>query len=278
MKYSKDCFWSRLEITVFWGENLDSVIAESFSLLDSFEQDYSRFIEGNKLSEINTQKTAKLSKEIVSLINLSMKVSHLTQWYFDITVLPVLENAWYGIADSKLEESIWYKNIVLDWEMLTLKNDVSIEFGASGKWYAVDLVYNKLIAHTDSFVVNFWGDIRVAGDHTIHLEDPLDTNKRIWSIELKNLSIASSGGNKRQIWTGHHLLNPKTKSSENKILSVYVTHKLWVFADIFSTALFVSPLEISKEVIEKVSGLEAMIILTDGKIYKSPGFNCQLTI
>ncbi len=278
MKYTKECFWSLLEITVFWEQDLDSVMAESFSLLDDFEQNYSRFISGNKLSEINANKSTQIEKEIESLISLSLKVSELTQGYFDITVLPVLENKWYWIAEGKLDESIWYENIILNGNNLTLNNNVSIEFGASGKWYAVDLVYNKLIAYTDDFVINFGWDMRVAGEKTIHLEDPFDVTKTIWSIELNNMSIASSSGNKRKVWTWHHLINPKMRSSEDAILAVYVTHRLWVFADIFSTALFVSPLEISKAVIKKVSGLEAMIILTDGKIYKSSGFTAKLTI
>jgi len=254
-KYTKECFWSLLEITVFWKENLDSVIAESFSLLDNFEQNYSRFIEWNTLSIINKDKSAKLSKEIVSLLSLCIKVSELTEGHFDITVLPLLENAWYGIYEWKMEESVGYENIVLDWNNLTLENNINIEFGSCGKWYAVDLVYNSLIKESNSFIINFGWDIRIAWEKTIHLE---------W--------------NKRKIWGGHHLINSKEKRAEDNVLAVYVTHKLWVFADIFSTALFVSPLMISKRVLEKVSGLEALIILSDGTIYKSPGFDCNLTI
>ena len=277
-KYTKECFWSLLEITVFWEENLDSVIAESFSLLDDFEQNYSRFIEGNILSEINKNKSSEVSKEIASLLRLCMKTSELTEWHFDITILPLLENAGYGIAKWTLDEAVWYKNIILNENHLELKNNVNIEFGACGKWYAADLIYNKLIKETDSFVINFGWDMRISWEKTIYLEDPLDTTKSIWDIELIDTSIASSGGNKRKIWKGHHLINPKSKVSTDEILTVYVTHKLCVFADVFSTALFVSPLEVSKQVIKKVSGLEAMIILSDGKIYKSSWFNCKLNI
>jgi len=177
MIYTKECFWSLLEITVFWEENLDSVITESFSLLDDFEQNYSRFITENKLSEINTKKYARISTEIISLIKLSIKVSELTEWYFDISILPLLENAWYGISKQKQAENIGYKNISLEGSMLTLKNNISIEFGASGKWYAVDLIYNSLIKYCDNFVVNFWWDMRVAWRKTIHLEDPYDAKR-----------------------------------------------------------------------------------------------------
>jgi len=125
-KYTKECFWSLLEITVFWEENLDSVMTESFSLLDDFEKKYSRFVEWNILSKINTHKSAQVSNEIKSLISLCNKVSGLTEGYFDITILPLLENSGYGISEKKVIESIWYKNIVLEWNNLILKNNVSI--------------------------------------------------------------------------------------------------------------------------------------------------------
>ena len=102
-------------------------------MLDDFEQNYSRFIVGNRLSEINKNKSAKLEKEIVSLLNLCIKTSDLTEGYFDMTILPLLENAGYGISQDRLEETIGYKNIELNGNNLTLKNNVSIEFGACGK-------------------------------------------------------------------------------------------------------------------------------------------------
>jgi thiamine biosynthesis lipoprotein ApbE len=51
-------------------------------------------------------------------------------------------------------------------------------------------------------------------------------------------------------------MNPKERQSENNKIGVYVTHKLASFADGFSTALFVTPLDISIDILNKVSGLE----------------------
>lgn len=142
----------------------------------------------------------------------------------------------------------------------------------------LDVLYNFLITHYERFVINFGGDIRVAGKKTIHLEDPLRSGKYIGTIDLENTSIASSSGNKRKIGHQHHLINPKTGKSEDTILAVYVTHRLGVFADIFATALFVSPLPVSIKVLEKVAGLEALIIMQNGKIHTTQNFNATLTI
>jgi thiamine biosynthesis lipoprotein ApbE len=51
-------------------------------------------------------------------------------------------------------------------------------------------------------------------------------------------------------------MNPKNKSSQNDIEIVYITHKLTVFSDIFATALYVTPLEKSIEILSSVKGLE----------------------
>lgn len=278
MKYTKNALGSRLEITFFEVIENDSVVTESFSLIDDFEKKYSRFIEGNILSAMNTQKKYTLEPEIVALVRLCIKVSEMTQGSFDITLLPLLENTGYGIREEKMNESFGYKNIDLKENILTLHNEVQIEFGSCGKWYLLDLVYNTLRKYYTHFVLNFGWDIRVSGEQEIVLEDPLDTTKSIWKICLRDWALASSSGNRRKTDTGHHLIDMQRESSQNDKLAIYVTHPLWVMADIFATALFVSPLEKSLEILEKTNNLEALIISREWKIYKSQGFTVDLHI
>lgn len=279
MKYSKDALGSYFEITI-WGtwENNDLGVPESLLAIETFERKYSRFINGNILSDINTEKKYELEPEISALIRLSQKVSHMTEGSFDMTLLPLLENAGYGIQDEVILEQYGYKNIDLEGNTLTLHNDVSIEFGACGKGYLLDLVYRILEKYHTDFILNFWGDIRIKGEQSILLEDPLDTQKHIWTIEVRNGALASSSGNRRKTHSWHHLIDVRKKHSQDDKIALYVTHPLWVFADIFATALFVTPLKKSLEILETTDKLEALIIWKDGKIYKSEWFNAQLNI
>lgn len=277
MKYSHKCFGSRLDIVISSPWDYSKLVEKCFNMADSFEQKYSRFIDGNFLSYLNSQKEAHVDKEFMSLIKLSLQVSKITQGHFDITLLPLLENKWYGIHDGAMWEDIWYENIVLTETNIELKDNISIDIWAVWKGYMVDKIYNTLSPQIEEFVVNFGWDIRVKWKQLIELEDPNDEHRTLGNIEIINKSIASSAGNKRKFQGWHHLIDPKTKTSQQDKIALYVTHNLASFADIFSTALFVTPLEKSLEILEKTKWLEALIIWADGKMYKSKWFNCKLS-
>lgn len=63
----------------------------------------------------------------------------------------------------------------------------------------VDKIYKKLDPLFENFIINFGGDIKVKGSHTLLLEDPLNPQKSIGNIQLTNHAIASSSGQKRKL-------------------------------------------------------------------------------
>jgi len=271
MKLSAELFGSLLTIKIP-DANDTADIDYCFDITRNFENKYSRFISWNYLDTLNTNKNSVIDAEFFSIINLCLKVSELTQWYFDITLLPILENAWYWMRKQKLEEHIWYKNIILSSEKIKLHNNVSIDLWSVGKGYMIDKIYKYLDGKYNNFVIDFGWDIRVKWRHIISLEDPNDMTQIIWNIELENSSIASSSWNRRKFWNFHHLMDPKTGKSVDDKQAIFLTHKLSSFSDIFSTALFVSPIEIAIRVLNSVPGLEGMIISSDWKIHKTTGF------
>jgi len=276
MKYSRNLFWSRLDITIN-SENIDTELIENcFIQAQNFEDKYSRFIKWNYLYNLNMKKSSQIDWELFSILELCKKVSIITSWYFDITILPFLENIGYWIEEKKLEYNYWYKNIEIENNNIYLKNWVSIELWAVGKWYIIDKIYTILDKKFDNYIINFGWDIRLKGKHKIYLEDPFDDKKIIWEIELENCSIASSSPNKRKTKLGHHLINPKNNESQNDKIALFITHKLSSFSDIFSTALFVTPLEESIKILWSIKWLEWLIIDKWWNIYKSNNFNCKL--
>lgn len=278
MKYSRELLGSRLDITIE-AENINQELIEyCFTQVKDFEKKYSRFIEWNYLHQLNVQKSSQIDWELFSILELCKKVSYLTKGSFDITVLPFLENIWYGIEKKILTENYGYQNIEIEGDMVYLKNGVSIELGWVGKWYMVDRVYTILEPFYEKFIVNFGWDIRVKWTHTIELEDPMDSRKTLGNIELNTLSIAGSGPRKRKTKKWHHLINPKLWVPQDDKLAIFLTHRLSIFSDIFSTALFVTPLEESLKILNQIKWLEGMMIAKNGEIYKSKNFNAHLNI
>jgi thiamine biosynthesis lipoprotein ApbE len=272
MKFSKEMLWTVLNIEI-----KNSIIQKNdvyfcFDLVKKFENQYSRFIEWNFLHTLNAKKHAKITPEFHTIIHLCLHMSQISKWYFDITMLPFLENAWYGISKKKLSQNFWYKNIILTENDITLKNNVSIEIGAVWKWYIIDKMYVYLSKKYTHFIINFWWDIRCCGKFIVHLENPDSPESSLWEITLINESIASSAWNKRQFNNAHHLFDPKTQACAQQKKAVFIKHKLSCFSDIYATAIFISPIDICRKILEKTSNINAYIIMQDGERHISKNF------
>ncbi len=172
----------------------------------------------------------------------------------------------------KWDDVMIYKNLTL-----TTKEPVLLDFGAAGKGYLIDIVY-ELIKESGvkTFMVNAGGDIRLqsAGEKvfTIGLENPKNFKEIVGTVKIKTGSIAGSAGSRRHWDKYHHILNPKTKSSPDNIAAIWVLADTTILADALTTVLFfISP----EKVLEKFS-FECMILYSDFSAYVSKGFPGEL--
>lgn len=263
--------WSRLDISINSNSaDAQEIIESCFERVFLFEQKFSRFIPDNWLDKLNSKKRIALDNEAKSLIELSKKISKISQGHFDITVRPFLENRWYGIKKERFDENkFWYQNVEITEDEIILHNDVSIDFWSLGKGYMIDIVYKTLKKTYDSFIVDFWGDIKVAWKHTIYLEDPLQIGKYIGNYVLEDASIAASWRQKRRFWDSNHLISPLNPDWNEEIIGAFIKHKLATFADAFSTAVMVSPRDIALKILQETPDLEGCIIEKNGTIHQS---------
>ena len=253
-------------------------IDECFLSVETFENTYSRFIPDNFLYQLNHSGQSNCPKELKEMISYAQNVYQQTSGYFDITLLPFLENSGYGIAPEKIPEHTWMQHIEIQSDTITLHNNVCIDLWGIGKWYILDTVYNLLQDKYPHYILNFWGDIRTCGTTTVWLEDPLRPWKIIGELQLENRAFCASSGEKRKLGTEHHILNPKTQRSPTDKLAIYTTHLLGVYADMYATALFACPLDEALKILENTPELEALIITREGKMHCSQGFHKYLTL
>lgn len=264
MKKSRFLLWTQCNIEIRESDFFLWDIEKSFEIISQFEKKYSRFLTDNILAELNTHKEIQTNKELKRLISFWIKLWDISKWYFDITVLPYLENNWYGISKSKLKEDVWYKHITQTDEKIILNNNIFVEFWAYWKGYLLDKVWHFLSQKYNNFILDFWGDIKVYGEQEIYLENPIKKNTYYGKIQVKNASLTSSNGSKRIFWNNsHHLIDITSWKSHNKVHTVFCYHNKWMFADGFATLLSVSPKEISKNIMKSISWLEAFIVYWD---------------
>ena len=187
----------------------------------------------------------------------------LHAWYeqtagaFDPTV-GTLAEAWqiHGAGrmpeDAELESAravTGMKLLPLDRSSCTLTRtaDVIVDVGAFGKGEALDEVARILSGH--AWIVDLGGHVSVGGlppdgnPWVIDVAHPLDRARAIMQVQMRNGSLATSGGSEGDTFVGAtrigHIIDPRNGRPAGFNGSVVVWHERGLVADILSTALYV---------------------------------------
>ncbi len=149
-------------------------------------------------------------------------------------------------------ETTGFGNLSLDAEACLATRDraVLIDVGAFGKGDALDRVRDYSVdAGFDSWMIDLGGQIMVRGagpdrgGWRVDVAHPLNRTQSVLTIQLREGSLATSGGSERDIGTGEtrigHILNPETGHPIRTSATVTVWHERALVADILSTALYV---------------------------------------
>ena len=281
-KDSIKALWTEISIEIFSEEkNPLKEIRLAFEEIKRIEKEYSRFIQNNQLSRLNSNlnKYIKVSSEFFDLIQLWKNLEEKTKWTFSLTVKTILDSWWYNDKYELNKESwswsTWY--IFLKEKTKEVLISSPIELWSLGKWYALDRVKDIFEDYNDIFI-NAWWDIYTRGwRHKCFLENPLNSKKIIWEILVVDGFLAASSPLKRRWRNRHHLVNAKNKETANEMAAVYVLMDKGVLADVYSTALFSLWYDEAKKLIRK-ERLRAMIIWKNWDIFISVDFWADLYI
>ena len=211
--------------------------------------------------------------------------------YYDPTIMPLV-NYWgfgytekHGLtaADSTVVDSLMQfvgiDNVrAADGQLIKTAPGVQLDFSANAKGYGVDAV-GRLLENrgVQNYLVEIGGEDRARGKNdrggwwTIGINTPSETAdvtdfERV--IALKNYSIATSG-NYRNFYevAGRkvsHIINPKTGYPERRnLLSASIFAPDCMTADAYATASMVLGTERALALIERLPGIEALLIYSD---------------
>jgi FAD:protein FMN transferase len=136
----------------------------------------------------------------------------------------------------------WDEAFGWDGSRLTVLRPVTVDVGAAGKGYLVDLVAGLLRDHgVDECVVDASGDMlhRGAGSLRVALEHPLDSSRAIGVFELRNRALCASATNRRTWGEGlHHIIDVATGLPTRGVIATWVIADSALLADGLATALF----------------------------------------
>ena len=165
---------------------------------------------------------------------------------------------------------------IVDDETIDLHQEVSIDLGALGKGYFVD-VLSAFLANqgVERFLVNGSGDIYYRGAGVpirCGLEHPGDASKAIGVLTLTEGAFCASAGNRRRWATYHHTIDPQTLVSPQTILATWTVARNAALADGLSTCLFL----VEPERFTHAFPFEYCILSDRYTVNRSAGFTAEL--
>ncbi len=220
--------------------------------IEYFDLTYSRFRTDSLVAKIASR---------AGKYQFPMSANHLIRFYESMYALTdgkmtpligeMLERAGYDATYSLASQvqtriSAWRDAMSWDVEhsMLATSDRVTLDFGAAGKGYLVDLIGLTLEeAGIDTYIIDASGDMRHAGKlkMTVGLEHPLETNTVIGVVDIRNESLCASATNRRVWGDGlHHIFDPDTKEPVHTIIATWVISSETMIADGLATALFLT--------------------------------------
>ena len=156
-----------------------------------------------------------------------------------------------------------------------------IDLGGIAKGYSVDRgieILRKLgIKHA---AVTAGGDSRVLGDRhgrpwIVGIRHPDDQNRVVTRIPLIDAAFSTSGDYERFFDEDgvryHHILDPRTGHSASKVRSATILGTSAIQTDGLSKTGFVLGPEQALEIINSITGVDAIFVAPDGRVLYSKG-------
>lgn len=187
--------------------------------------------------------------------------------------------------NSTLDVNVKIEDIKLENNTYTKYNGIKLDLGGITKGYVTELVGNYLEeSNIYSYIINAGGNVKVGkaynkNNFVIGITNPDSPNNIFTKININNLSVVTSGNYQRYCTLDNkiysHIINPISKYPSNYVKSVTVVSDSSIIGDIYSTYLYLLPVEEGLKVVNNTSGIEAIWYIDKDNIIRSDGFNYE---
>lgn len=277
-------------------EHLEAAVLE----IQRIENLLTTFREESQTNQINQNagmKPVKVDPEVFNLIERSLRISKITDGYFDISYGSIDRKFWNFDREMKelpdpemIKEHLKlvnYHNILLNREDSTVflkEKGMRIGFGGIGKGYAAEMGKRLLLNRgVKSGVVNASGDLTTWGNQadgkpwTIGISDPDNARLPFSYMNIADMAVATSGNYEKFVSIGgkkySHTINPKTGMPVTGIKSVTIICPNAEIADALATPVTIMGIEKGIGMINQIQQVECIIIDDENHIYSSKNIN-----
>jgi len=275
------------------------ILDECMSICDKYEKLFNKNITTSDIAKINSSggQSVHVDHDTVELIDNALYYCKSSNGLFDITIDPV-SSLWDFHGDNNTVPDsttlnracshVDYRNITIDEanDTITLADpESSIDIGAAAKGFIADKIAEYLLQYKiTGAIINMGGDMRLIGTKpdnslfNIGINDPENGGSCIMSLYISDMSVATSGTYERCFTSGgktyHHILDPATGySTKTDIRSVTVITNSSLASDCLCTVSILKGSDEAYSMIEQLPDTEAVFILNDGSVIKTPGAN-----
>jgi thiamine biosynthesis lipoprotein len=237
------------------------------------------------------------------VLQAARQVSEWTSGKFDVT-FGVMSGLWkfdYQNQDGSIparseierrRKLIDYRDLLVDERAGTAflrREGMAVNLGGIGKGYAVDRAQDILRKRGfRNFMIQFGGDMYVAGRSgdrpwRLGIQDPRGPANRIFAeMDLSESTFSTSGDYARFFIKGgrryHHILDPATGEPATGCRSVTIVTSSATAADGLSTGVFILGPEAGMALIERLPGVEGVIVSAANQVLVSSGLQGRLTL
>lgn len=278
-------------------------IQAGFDEIKRLERMLSTWVASSELSQVNAEAgrhPVRVSRETFEIVAKSLEIARITDGGFNIAVGPAVE-LWsvterqFVPNNRELEE---LKDLV-DWTSIQLDPDkrsiflprrgMKIDVGGIGKGYAADRAAMEMKrTGAQGGIVALAGDIKAFGalpnaeGFPVGIKHPRQEEALIAEIDLRDEAISTAGDYERFFERDgiryHHILDPKTLQPARTCQSVTVIGREGTLVDGLDTGIFVLGPERGMALVERLPGVEAVIVDDQGRVMVSSGLRTRLRV
>lgn len=252
----------------------------SFEIIKSIDQTFSTYKSTAIAYQLNKDKKHRVSELFLELLQECQTVYKQTQAYFSIAIGSITRQRYhFGEQETKIPSHTELDSArtnllgyIIDGNEVRLEKGVTLDFGGIAKGFAVDKVRLFLEKQkVEAFEIALSGDIYCKGSCKIAIQSPFAKNKILKVLKLRDSAVSTSGNYERFIQSKkhNHLINPKTKRSQQEIASMtlYSRHVSNTKLDALATALSVMPMKKRLALLSKLTLISYVFVTVNGEIY-----------